>query len=133
MSGHYINDPVIPSNPLRINADGSINVLIGPGAGSTTSAVTGASSTNGGTATTVIAAPATGSIHVTSLQFGNSSATGVTVAINDASTSTFVVPANGGNNPQITVPLTVAATTALTFTSSSPQTTIYCNAQGYVA
>ena len=93
------------------------------------------SSTDTGAHTVIAAGGAQTAIYVTSLQFGNSSSTSVTVTLNDTVSSKFVVPASstafGGSNVLGRVPLLVAENTALTMTSSSGQTTVTCNAQGF--
>ena len=51
--------------------------------------------------------------------------------LNDTASTILVVPPSGGNDPTFSVPLVVAANTALTFTPSTATTTLYCDAQGY--
>jgi|SRR6516164_618011 hypothetical protein len=93
----------------------------------------GAGSTAGNTATTVIATQGVGNrIYITSLQFGNSSGSTVVVLLNDTAGSNFIVPAGGGNNPPLEVPLIMPVNTGLTFTPSLAVTTTFCNAQGYI-
>jgi hypothetical protein len=93
----------------------------------------GAGSTAGNTATAVIPAQGAGSrIYVTSLQFGNSSGSTVVVSLNDTAGSNFIVPAGGGNNPPLEVPLVMPVNTALTFAPNLAVTTTFCNAQGYI-
>jgi hypothetical protein len=95
-------------------------------------AAKGYATTNANTATTVIASPgASVKLYITSMQCFNTSAVTVTVALNDSVATSLIVPAGGGNNPSFSVPLDVAANTALTFTSSTAQTSVACAAQGY--
>lgn len=92
----------------------------------------GAASTTGSGATTIIAAQGAGTqIKVTSLQAWNTSATTVTIQLNDSATTVLIVPAGGGTNVEFSTPLIVAANTALTFTPSGAETTVGVNAQGY--
>jgi hypothetical protein len=84
-------------------------------------------------ATTVIAAPLTGRIYVTDLTLTNSSATGTTVTLNDSASSAFWVPATSSFTHAFVTPLIVATGTALTFAANPQETTVGCNAQGYVA
>jgi hypothetical protein len=104
----------------------------------TSNLVSGAGSTTGTGATTIIAAPTTTRrIYVTAVQCGRTDAgtTGIYVTLNDNASTIIVVPntaGGGGNNMPFPSPLTVPAATALTFTSSGPGvSTLYCNAQGF--
>lgn len=88
---------------------------------------------------TGIAAPAAGlKVYLTGVQCGRTD-TGTTasyVTLNDAA-STILTLANsgggGGNNQVYATPLALAAATAPTFTSSASLSSVFCNAQGYVA
>ena len=102
--------------------------------------VSGAGTTTGTGATTIIAAPTASGfrIYVTGVQCARDDAgtTAMRVTLNDTSSTVIVLPnsgGGGGNNQVYQSPLTVARTTALTFTASSGITNVYCNAQGYAA
>jgi hypothetical protein len=100
------------------------------------SMVRGTASQTGTTPTTLIGAQGSGvKLYITGVQCKNTSATGTFVTLNDSETTgsgtILIVPAGGGDNEVYQTPLVVAANTALTFTPSVGQSTIYCNAQGY--
>lgn len=92
----------------------------------------GTASTTAGTATTLVAASgASLKSYITDLSCYNTSATTITVALNDSLSTVLIVPSTGGNNLPIRVPLQTAANTALTFTASTAETTVGCTARGY--
>ena len=115
---------------LQLTGDGALIVSTITSQGNS---VRGSGTTSAGSATEVIPAPAAGTyIYVTSMQLTNTSATAVTVTLNDTVSSTFIVPNGGGNNAIFTTPLKVTASgTHLTFTASTGVPSITCNAQGY--
>jgi hypothetical protein len=87
-----------------------------------------------GTTITLLAASGTASVYeyLTSMQCSNTSATTITVLLNDTAGSVFIVPAGGGTNVTFPVPLrSNSANSALTATLSANAATIYCNGQGY--
>lgn len=95
------------------------------------------SSSTSNTAVQIIAAPASNKIYVTGVQCwrldAGTSATYVT--LNDSANSVVALVNNGGgggNNFPIATPLTVAATTSLSYKSNAP-VALGCNAQGYNA
>jgi hypothetical protein len=128
--GAYVpcGSPSALSIPVTVNTPPNPNGNVVSGSGSAT----------GTGATTIIKAPNTGRLYVTGTQCFRTDAgtSAVYVTLNDAA-STVIGLANsgggGGNNMVFTSPLLVAAQTALTFTASGSISTIYCNAQGYVA
>jgi hypothetical protein len=101
-------------------------------------AVAGAASTSAGTATTLIAAPSEGAICIASLQLGrtDAGASAQTVALNDPSTTVFVLPpqADGGGIRDIVfdAPIVMPAKTALTFQVNSAVNAVFASAQGYL-
>lgn len=106
-------------------------VLVAPANG-----VRGTAGTTGTGATTLIAAQGAGlKIYVLTAQCfrSDTGTTQITGAFNDSVTTPFVLPPNGGSNMVFSMPLVVAANTALTFTMVSGVTTATCNAQGYAA
>ncbi len=100
--------------------------------------VSGAASSTGNTAVTLIAAPSSQYyIAVRSIHAGRSDAgaTAITVLLNDMAGTEIVVPnagSGGGNNMSFDPPLQVAKGYALTFTPSAGVTTLYMNAQGFL-
>jgi hypothetical protein len=96
--------------------------------------VSGSTTTAGASAVPLISAPATTGLllFITGLQFGNLSSSTVNVTLNDTASSVFIVPAGGGSNSSLLVPLQVQANTTLTFTPSGAVNTISANAQGYI-
>jgi hypothetical protein len=99
--------------------------------------VTGAGSATNTSATAIIAAVSTARrIYVTAAQCGRTDAgtTAIHVTLNDDASTVVVLPNSGGGSFVPVVfpnPLTVTASSGLTFTASDSITTIYCNAQGF--
>jgi len=96
----------------------------------------GTASQTGTSATTLIAAQGSGvHIYVTGVQCKNTGSTTTIVTLDDNETTgggtVLIVPAAGGDNEVYQTPLVVASNTALTFTPTASESTIYCNAQGY--
>ena len=94
---------------------------------------TGSGTTNGTTATTIIAAVPNYSLYVRSMQCSNPGSTQSVVTLNDGASSSFINPPGSGNNPVFEIPLKIATNTALTFTPSVAITGQVCNAQAYIA
>jgi hypothetical protein len=94
--------------------------------------VTGSASSTDGSAHTVIAAGA-GSLknYITDWECSNTSATSVRVTFTDSASTTVIVPAGGGNNKSLRIPIATAAATAFQFTASTGVSTVYCSAQGF--
>ncbi len=92
----------------------------------------GGSATDG-SAHNIFASQGTGlRSYITNLSFSNTSATTITVAVSDGTTTfTFIVPAGGGTNLNFSVPLRFAAATAVTYTVSTGVSTVYVNAAGF--
>ena len=88
-----------------------------------------------GTSGALTVANSTGSgsnkTYVTSLQLGNSNAAQGIITFNDSATSVFIIPAAGGSNIVLPVPLVTAAATALIGTITGAGATVYISAQGY--
>lgn len=83
-------------------------------------------------ASTVIAANASYKTYVTDWVCYNSSATAVIVTLNDTLATEIYVPATGGNNKSLEVPIvTSAINTAITGTPSGNQTTVKCTMTGF--
>lgn len=100
--------------------------------------LSGAASATDTSTMTVIAAPDTGRLCVTSLQLGRNDAgtTAITVTLNDAKATVLVVPNSGGGGSVPVVfdtPLILPAKTALTAKASSGVTTLFVSAQGFLA
>jgi hypothetical protein len=97
--------------------------------------VRGSTSTAGTTATQLIAAQGSNEIYVTGVQCFRTDAgtTMVYVTLDDSVSTTIPVPAGGGAIPNYSVPLVVAAGSALTFTPNAAVSggSIFCSAQGY--
>lgn len=92
------------------------------------------SSASTGTTITLLAASGTAGVYeyLTSAQFSNTSATTITVTLNDAKSSIFIIPAGGGSNLVFPIPLkATTANAALTATLSANASTVYGNGQGY--
>jgi hypothetical protein len=87
----------------------------------------------GTSAGTVLAASGASGVkeYLTDLECYNTSATTITVAINDSASTSFIVPSGGGFMKSFNVPLTGTANTAMTFTASTGETTIGCAGQGF--
>lgn len=106
----------------------------GPNYANAANFIGGTASTTAGTATTLVAASGAGlKSYITDLSCYNTSATTITVALNDSLSSVFIVPAGGGFVLPAQTPLITAANTALTFTASTAETTVGCTARGYKA
>jgi hypothetical protein len=90
-------------------------------------------SATSGSAQTIFASQGAGvRSYITGLFLSNTSATTITVAISDGTTTfTFIVPAGSGSNVPLTSPMRFATATAVTWTASTGETTIYVNAVGY--
>jgi hypothetical protein len=102
--------------------------------------VSGSGSSTDGAAHNIIAAPSiTGArYYITGIQCGRTDAgtSASRVTFNDDGASVVVLPNagnGGGANVVFPVPLTVPRTTAFTMTSSASISTVYCNAQGFLA
>jgi hypothetical protein len=98
--------------------------------------VSGSASTTTTAQTTLIAAPVTRRLYVTSVQCGRSDTgtSAISLQLNDDALTTLVIPntgGGGGSNVVFPAPLTVASGTALKFTASAGVSTLYCSAQGY--
>jgi hypothetical protein len=99
--------------------------------------VSGSASATGTSATTIIVAFASPQfIYVTAVQCGRTDAgtSAIHVTFSDTASTVMVIPntsGGGANNMIFQQPLTVAADTAFTFTSSASTSTVYCNAQGF--
>jgi hypothetical protein len=112
-----------------VNIDGSINHRVSD----LNNQVTGAASTNGSAPVLLIPSQGNKTIYIQGLQFGNSDVTLTVVQISDAAGSAFLVPAGGGNNPHLPVPLVVPAGQNLTMTAiGGAVNVLYGNAQGFV-
>lgn len=102
----------------------------------------GTATSTSNTAVPLIGAQGAGTkIYVTGIECGRDDAgtAAIYVTLNDTETTgsgtQIVIPNSGGGSMSgfiPTVPLMVAANTALTFTPSASTTTVRCNAQGYV-
>jgi hypothetical protein len=102
--------------------------------------VSGSGSGTDTAAHTIIAAPSvTGwRFYINSAQCGRTDAgtSASRVTFNDDASTVVVLPNagnGGGSNVVFSVPLTVPRTTAFTMTSSASISTVYCNAQGFLA
>jgi hypothetical protein len=95
-------------------------------------AVRGTADSTDGSAHTIIAS-AGGSLknYITDWECHNTSATNITVTFTDSVSTKILVPATGGNNKSLQVPLVTAAATAFQFTASTGVSTVTCNAQGF--
>ena len=94
--------------------------------------LTGSANTTGTGATTLKAAQGAGvKIYIVSAQCKNSGASASVVTLNDSASTVLFCPAGSGDNSVFSLPLSVAANTALTFTPGSASTTIYVNFQGF--
>ena len=100
--------------------------------------VSGAGSTSGTGALTLIAAQSGGGMCISSLQLGrtDSGASALTVTLNDTANTVFVLPpqADGGGVLPLVfdAPLVVSNNTALTVTVSSGVSTFFASAQGFL-
>ena len=83
------------------------------------------------TITGLAALNATTRYYITSMQFGNTSASTILVTMNDVATSRFIVPAGGGSNVRMGNPLVFGLNSAVVATCSVAVATAYINAQGY--
>lgn len=100
---------------------------------------TGAASVTDTTTTTLIAAPDSGHLCITSLQLGRSDAgqTAITVTLNDTKATVLVLPggptANNGASISFVFdsPLVWANRTAMTMKASSGVSTLFGSAQGF--
>lgn len=98
----------------------------------------GTASATGTSSTSVIASPgASLKLYPTSISISNSSATAVTVAIQNGSggttLATYEVPAGGGSNVTMPTPMTgMSAATGIFFASSGSASTIYVNIGAYI-
>lgn len=121
-----------PGNTGMMFIDANGNLCINRAIPAPTSQVRGTADSTDGAAHTIIAS-AGGSLKnfITDWECSNTSATSVTVTFNDSVSTKVIVPAGGGNNKSLQVPLVTAAATAFQFTSSTGASTITCNAQGY--
>lgn len=99
--------------------------------------VRGSASATGTGATTLIAAGGANiKTYVTDVECGRSDAgtAAIIVTLSDSASTILVLPnsgGGGGNNKTFNTPLVTAANTALTFTSGTGTTTVYCSAQGF--
>ena len=73
----------------------------------------------------------TNRLYITSLQFGNTSGSTIFVTLNDPETTDFIVPAGGGSNIVMPVPLRLGLGSALLASCSVGVSTAYISAQGY--
>jgi len=133
---------ITASGTTTLNVSGGSGLPSGAGGGGaapgSASFVSGAASTNGTSATTIVAAPASGKLYITSAQCfrTDTGATPVLVTFNDAAATAMGLSGSGvgaGNNMVFSTPLVVAATTAFKFTAGAAVASVYCNAQGYNA
>ena len=96
----------------------------------------GAASTAGNTSTLLIAAVASNSIHLTSVQVMNTGSTTTQIALQDGNAGTTLAyvqaPAYGGSNVTFPVPIRNTVGNAWYFTAGTASTTIYISAQGYI-
>jgi hypothetical protein len=95
--------------------------------------VRGGTSETGTSAGTILAASGSASLkeYLTDIECSNTSATTTTVTLNDTSSLVLIVPAGLGYSHTFNVPLVAAANTAMTFTATAGETTIYCYGQGF--
>lgn len=99
--------------------------------------VSGTASTTGTASTQAIALSSGKSLYITSISISNSSATTITVNIQDGSggtvLGTFIAPAGGGNNPPSSGQPLFKTTSGngLYFVASSGVSTLYVNASGF--
>ena len=105
---------VVPSGATVVSAAGSSSTIASP--------------------ITLLAAPGVSlRNYVLAVQCSNTSATNLTVTLNDTAATQFIVPQTFGNNvaiPQGTY-LHMALNTALTATLSADASSVFCSAQGY--
>ena len=126
------------SLPLPSGAATAANQITGSQYGNQANWKSGSGVATNTAATTIIAAPGSNKLYITGVQcFRTDAGTAASyVTLNDGA-STVIGLANsgggGGNNQVYNTPLVVAVTTALTFTSSTSLSSVYCNAQGYNA
>ena len=84
------------------------------------------------TAITLLAAQGAGvKIYITDMEISNSSATPSVITLTDSLNTQLVIPATGGREIHNVNPISVAANTALSFTSSPSVTALAVRIQGY--
>lgn len=88
-------------------------------------------STDGSAHTIIASAGGSSKNYITDWECANTSSTTVTVTFNDSVSTKIIVPAGGGNNKSLHIPLVTAAATAFQFTASTGVSTVTCSAQGY--
>lgn len=114
------------------------NSTVGSTYGNQANWVSGSASATTTGSTSIIGAPISGSLYITSAQCFRTDLGDVAsyVTFNDGASTVMGLPNSGsgaGNNMIFATPLIVASTTALKFASSGNISTVYCNAQGYNA